>query len=238
MAVPHETAPGAAGSGRKVRDAPAWQRATRGEHRGQMAVAVAVAIGLQLVVPARLGLEPHWLMPALEATILIALVAVNPGRMVRRSAVLRGFALLLVAAISLANAWSLALLLHGLVSGTAGQRAGPLLMYGGAIWGTNVIAFGIWYWEFDRGGPASRAAGLRPHPDFMFPQQAVTELAPPEWESQFFDYLYTSFTNAAAFSPTDTMPLSRWAKMLFLVQSAISLVTAALVIARAVNILR
>jgi hypothetical protein len=211
-----------------------------GEHRGQMASAVLVAIGLQVVLPAHLGLQPHWLMPALEAAILIALVVVDPGRMVRRSTVVRVVTLLLVAAISLANAWSLVLLLDDLITGhgSVGQTPGPLLLSGAAIWGTNVIAFGIWYWEFDRSGPASRAAGLRPHPDLMFPQQANPDMASHDWEPQFFDYLYTSFTNAAAFSPTDTMPLSRWAKMLFLVQSAISLITAAIVVARVANVLR
>ena len=101
-----------------------------------------------------------------------------------------------------------------------------------------VIVFGFWYWQFDRGGPARRALGHRPYADFLFPQMTDLELTSPDWEPQFFDYLYKSFTNAAAFSPTDVMPLSRWAKVLFLMQSGISLMTAALVVARAVNILR
>lgn len=203
-----------------------------------MAVAVLVAIGLQIAVPAHLGLQPHWLMPALEAAVLVVLVAVDPGRLLRLSSVSRAVTTVLLGALSLANVWSLVLLLHGLVVGSVGQTPGPLLMSGAAIWGTNVIIFGVWYWEFDRGGAASRAHGLRPLPDLMFPQQSTPEMAPPGWQPQFFDYLYTSFTNAAAFSPTDTMPLSRWAKMLFLVQSSISLITAALVVARVANVLR
>jgi uncharacterized membrane protein len=107
-----------------------------------------------------------------------------------------------------------------------------------SVWLTNVIAFGLWYWEFDRGGPVVRAAGTMRHPDLMFPQMASPELAPPDWEPQFVDYLYLSFTNATAFSPTDVMPLARWAKLTMLVQSAVSLAIGALVIARAVNILR
>ncbi|HET9092263.1 MAG TPA: hypothetical protein VFN50_07630 [Acidimicrobiales bacterium] len=215
---------------------PAWRRPTRGEHRIQMAVAVLVAIALQFALPSRFAIGPFFLMPALEAAILVGLVVVDPGRMVRRSTAIRAVTLLLVAAISLANAVSLALLLHGLVNGTIGNKPGPLLASGAAIWGTNVIAFGFWYWEFDRGGPASRARGLHPYPDLMFPQQSTPQLAEPDWEPEFPDYLYTSFTNAAAFSPTDTMPLSRWAKMAFLLQSAISLVTAALVVARVANV--
>jgi uncharacterized membrane protein len=114
----------------------------------------------------------------------------------------------------------------------------PLLTTGASVWLTNVIAFGLWYWEFDRGGPVVRAAGTMRHPDLMFPQMASPELAPPDWEPQFVDYLYLSFTNATAFSPTDVMPLARWAKLTMLVQSAVSLAIGALVIARAVNILR
>ncbi len=203
-----------------------------------MAVAVLVAIGLQIALPSDLGMQPHWLMPVLEGLILVALVVANPGRIVRRSQALRIVTLMLVAAISIANAWSLVLLLNALLEGkhSVGQ-AGPLLLSGASIWGTNVIVFGFWYWEFDRGGPAGRAAGLRPHPDLMFPQQVNPDMASHDWEPEFFDYLYTSFTNAAAFSPTDTMPLSRWAKMLFLVQSGISLITAAIVVARVANIL-
>lgn len=203
-----------------------------------MSLAVLVAVGLQAAVPSRLGLQPHWLLPALEIAVFVALVITSPGRIVRVSSVVRATTTVLVAAISVGNAWSLVLLLHGLVTGTVGQQPGPLLLSGAAIWGTNVIVFGIWYWEFDRGGPARRALGTRPHPDFLFPQQANPDMAPKGWQPQFFDYLYTSFTNAAAFSPTDTMPLSQWAKMLFLIQSGISLITAALVVARVANILK
>ena len=106
------------------------------------------------------------------------------------------------------------------------------------VWLTNIVVFALWYWEFDRGGPVARALAIKPYPDFEFPQMTSPELAPPSWEPMFGDYFYLSFTNATAFSPTDVLPLSRWAKMLMLVQSAVSLLLAALVIARAVNILR
>jgi uncharacterized membrane protein len=105
------------------------------------------------------------------------------------------------------------------------------------VWATNVIAFALWYWEFDRGGPVHRAEGTSQHPDLLFPQMAAPELASPDWEPWFVDYLYLSFTNAAAFSPTDVMPLARWAKLTMLLQSAVSLAVGVLVIARAVNIL-
>jgi uncharacterized membrane protein len=98
--------------------------------------------------------------------------------------------------------------------------------------------FGLWYWEFDRGGPAERAAGTRPYPDFQFVQMVSPDMAPRNWEPAFTDYLYLAFTNAAAFSPTDVMPLSRWAKGAMTIQSIISIVTVALIVARAVNILK
>ncbi|GAA4825357.1 hypothetical protein GCM10023201_09700 [Actinomycetospora corticicola] len=100
-----------------------------------------------------------------------------------------------------------------------------------------MIGFALWYWQFDRGGPSVRACGERSLPDFWFPQMQSADLD-PEWEPHFVDYLYVSFTNATAFSPTDTMPLSRWAKLTMLVQSAVSLATVALVVARAVNVLK
>jgi hypothetical protein len=216
---------------------PAWLRKTEGEHHWQMSVGVVVAIALQLALPVRLILGPPYLLPIAEAAILLMLVVANPGRVVRRSAGIRVCALVLLGVLSASNATSAGLLVHEIVGGssTSGAR---LLLEGVYIWLTNVIAFGLWYWEFDRGGPVQRAHGLRKHPDLLFPQMQQPEVAPPDWEPVFFDYLYTSFTNATAFSPTDTMPLSRWAKVMFLIQSAISLVTVALVISRAVNIFR
>ena len=151
---------------------------------------------------------------------------------------LRYTSLTLIALISLTNAWSAGRLIWQIVHTRQHQPATTLLVTGGAIWLTNVIAFGLWYWEFDRGGPVARALAIQPYPDFLFPQMTDPELAPPSWEPMFADYFYLSFTNATAFSPTDVLPLSRWAKMLMLVQSAVSLLLAALVIARAVNILR
>jgi hypothetical protein len=99
-----------------------------------------------------------------------------------------------------------------------------------------VIVFGLWYWELDRGGVAARLRQNHRRPDFLFPQMS-TPGSGPRWTPDFMDYLYTSFTNATAFSPTDTMPLTAWAKLLMMVQSLASLLTVALVISRAVNIL-
>ncbi len=109
--------------------------------------------------------------------------------------------------ITLANAGSAGRLITALLQGRAHESATTLLLTGGAIWLTNVIVFGMWYWNLDRGGPAARAQALKSFPDFLFPQMTAPDLSPADWQPQFFDYLYLSFTNAAAFSPTDTLPL-------------------------------
>lgn len=221
--------------GRRV--VPAWKRVTPGEHRWPAAVAIVVAIGLQLLLPDQLTLVSRWLLPTLELVVLVVLAVTGPARMDRESALLRGLGLTLVGLLSVANAVSAGLLVTAILDGTSGGSAAPLLASGAAIWLTNIIAFAVWYWQLDRGGPAARAHGRRPTADFLFVQMQSTDPHDADWEPRFADYLYLSFTNATAFSPTDVMPLSRWAKMLMLVQALVSLVTIALVVSRAVNVL-
>ncbi len=218
---------------------PAWLRPTRGERRWPITVSIIAAIVLQVLLPPRLTEPlPRWLMPGLEAALLIGLTIGDPVRVERGGTMRRTASIVLILLVSAANAVSAVLLIRAILTGKAGEAAGPLFASGASIWATNVIAFGLWYWEFDRGGPIRRSAGVSRHPDLMFPQMASPQLAPPDWEPQFVDYLYLSFTNATAFSPTDVMPLARWAKLTMAVQSAVSLGVGALVIARAVNILR
>ncbi len=216
---------------------PAWRRVTRGESRGPVTLAILAAIALQITLPSRVANHPWWLLPGLAALLLIGIVMANPTRINRRSRTLRGASLLLIAVISAANMASAIRLVVDLVNSEGIRDPAKLLLSGGSIWLANVIVFGLWYWEFDRGGPVARALATRQYPDFLFPQMTSPELAPAHWEPAFVDYFYLSFTNAAAFSPTDVMPLSRWAKLTMLVQSAASLILAALVIARAVNVL-
>jgi uncharacterized membrane protein len=197
-----------------------------------------VAIGLQLAIPQRLAIPPRWLLPALEFALLVLLTVANPRRINLERRWLRLTSLALVALASIANTYSAARLVWRLIHGGEGSDAGPLLAIGGAVWLTNIIVFALWYWEFDRGGPAARAHARHTYPDFQFPQMLTPDSSHPDWEPTFVDYLYLSFTNATAFSPTDTMPMNRWAKMTMLTQSAVSLATVALVIARAVNILK
>lgn len=222
--------------------APAWLRRTAEEPRLPVVLAVLVAIALQALVPHTLAFRPQFLLPALELLLLVTIVLFRTTKMDRESTILRGLGLTLVAAASVATAWSAGLLVSELVGHRIGggeglDNAGTLLRNGGAIWLTNVIVFALWYWELDRGGPVARAAGRQSHPDFLFPQMTAPEFADRDWEPGFVDYLYVSFTNAMAFSPTDTMPMTRWAKLTMLFQSAVSLATVALVVARAVNVL-
>ena len=219
---------------------PAWRRETKGEPRWHIILAVTAAMFLQWPLPDRLVLfRPTWLLPALEGALLVVLVSYDRQmRIDRESKVLRTVSMAATALLSVANAWSAVHLIMGLINGTLGNSAGPLLGSGAVIWLTNVIVFSWWYWELDRGGPAARAHGTKQWPDFMFPQMSDPELAPKDWEPNYFDYAYLAFTNATAFSPTDVMPMTRWAKAAMTLQTMVSIVVVALVVARAVNVLK
>src|ERR1700760_2761912 len=219
---------------------PAWRRETRGEPRWHIIVAVTAAMFLQWPLPGRLVLfRPTWILPALEVALLLVLIGLDRQmRIDRESKLLRGVSMAATALLSVANAYSAVRLVIGLINGTEGNRAGPLLASGAVIWLTNVIVFSWWYWELDRGGPAARAHGTQQWPDFMFPQMSDPELAPKDWEPNYFDYAYLALTNATAFSPTDTLPMTRWAKAAMTVQTLVSIVVVALVVARAVNVLQ
>jgi hypothetical protein len=219
---------------------PAWLRRTEGEQRWAVTAALLVAIAIQLMLPERLSIHPRWLVPVLEFALIVALGIVNPHRRVPKSParIVRVLGLLLAAAVSLANGWSAVQLVRDLIHGSHGITPVQLLMTGGGIWLTNIIAYSLWYWEWDRGGPVARAMGTHKYPDFLFPQMQQEGIARPDWEPEYVDYLYVAFTNATAFSPTDVMPLSRWAKLLMASQSTISLLTLALVVARAVGVLQ
>jgi uncharacterized membrane protein len=216
----------------------AWRSVTREEPRVQVTLSVVVAIALMLALPSRVANHPRWVLPGLAVLLLIGVFVAKSARLERRSRALRIVSLSLIGVMSLSNATSAGRLIVDLVRAEGIRDPAHLLLTGGAIWLTNVIVFGLWYWEFDRGGAVERAAGTVQYPDFVFPQMTSPELAPPDWDPGFVDYLYVSFTNAMAFSPTDVMPMTRWAKLTMLIQSVISVITVALVIARAVNILR
>ncbi len=197
---------------------------------------VACAIALQLSLSESVTIGPAWLFPALEGVLLIGLVVASPHPNVRHSPLRRHAAIGMIGLVSAANIVSLVLLCHHLLSG--GKENGHALILSGIVlWCTNVLLFGLWYWEVDRGGPVARARGEWDAPDFLFVQMTNPEHAPKNWQPRLIDYLYVSLTNATAFSPTDTMPLTPTAKWLMSAQSVASLVTVGLVVARAVNIL-
>ena len=169
--------------------------------------------------------------------MLVAVIAADPRSVTRRSRELRALSIALVSVLVLGALWSTVLLIDGLVHGSPQTNsASDLLEAGSIVWLSNAIAFTLLYWELDGGGAAARAHEPRRYPDLAFPQQLNPIIGPPGWSPRFVDYIYLSFTNSMAFSPTDVMPLVPWAKLAMAVQAVISLGILGLVIARAVNV--
>lgn len=227
-----EPAPGGKG--------PPYPPPPEGEPHWPAQLAIMVTIALQVVLPDKLLAGPKWLIPAIEGAMLLILFLAAPQRLEAPHSVRRILAMTTTAVVSIANAISLVLLARLLLNKglSSGSQAHSLIVAGAEIWLTNVTIFSLWYWEIDRGGPGIRAVGRDGRPDFQFPHM-TDEVASlyPGWRPRYPDYLYLSLTNAAAFSPTDTMPLSTQAKLVMGLQSLISLVTLGLVVSRAVNIL-
>jgi hypothetical protein len=199
-------------------------------------VAVLVIVGLQLSLLEKLTLGPTWLAPLLELALLVPLSIVAPRRHPEQARVWRYVAIGLIGLINISNFVSLGLLVHFLITG--GKTSGGELLFDAVkIWVTNVILFALWYWELDRGGPHRRGHDGEKHPDFAFAQMTSSNLGPANWQPVFLDYLFVSFTNGSAFSPTDTLPLTGRAKLLMMLQALTSLLTVALIAGRAVNIL-
>ncbi|MDQ6816478.1 MAG: DUF1345 domain-containing protein [Actinomycetota bacterium] len=195
------------------------------------------AIVLDVLLPSKVTIGPAWVLPTVEALLLLGLVVVSPAPPVHHSPTRRKVAIGLTALVSATNMVSLVLLCVRLVAGGTHTSGRSLIGAGVVLWVTNVLLFGLWYWELDRGGPGPRAVGEHDVPDFLFPQMTDPRWAPKGWMPGLIDYLYVSFTNSTAFSPTDTMPLTPTAKSLMSAQSLVALVTIGLVVARAVNIL-
>lgn len=221
----------------------------QGEHRTPPAIAILVAIVLYALLPEQLLLGPRLLIPVVEFALLVVVVATNPRRLTRETRVSRTASLVLTGVVLATNLLALVLLVHDLVS-NSNSGAHALLLAALQVWATNVIGFGLLYWELDRGGPVSRTQRPReelPLADFRFPQDEdsgnVVEVAAgssekSDWMPTLIDYLYVSTTNSSAFSPTDTMPLSARAKVLMGTQATAALLTSLLVIARAVGALK
>ncbi len=216
-------------------------RPSASEPRWPSVVAVLFALGLYVALPQQMMVRAgaataiHFAIPAVELVLLAPLALGAPHRHAAESVGRRRAAIGLTAVLSVANLLALALLVTRIADGSV--AGAPLLLAAAEIWTTNAIVFALWYWELDGGGPPVRLANLGGRRDFAFVQMLNPELAEPGWHPRFVDYLYVSFTNASAFSPSDTLPLTRWAKLLMLVQSWVSIVTVVLVAARAVSML-
>ena len=207
------------------------------EARWPMAGAVVAAMVLTVLLPDDVRLGPPWTLPLIEGVLLVVVVAADPRAITRRSRELRALSIVLVSVLVVGALWSTVLLIDDLIDGgPLTNSARDLLEAGSAVWLANNIAFALLYWELDGGGAAARAHHVPLYPDLAFPQQQNPRIAPPDWRPRFVDYLYLSFTNATAFSPTDVMPLVPWAKIAMAVQAVISLAILGLVVARAVNV--
>ncbi|WP_282696548.1 hypothetical protein [Streptomyces sp. CC208A] len=209
-----------------------------GEARWPMATAVVTAMVLTVLLPDSLRLAPRWALPAVEGLLLLALIAGDPGRIDRRSTVLRTLSIALVGVLALSAVWSTGRLVDDILQGgEETSSATSLLQSGGTVWACTVLAFSLLYFELDGGGAAARAHHVPRVPALAFPQQLAPEVASAGWRPRYVDYLYLALTNATAFSPTDVMPLAPWAKIVMGVQSLVSLLILGLVVARAVNVL-
>jgi uncharacterized membrane protein len=178
-----------------------------------------------------------WLVLLVPEVLLFAALTWSlPRRQIEELGVRREVSLALFAVIVVGNLLAVLALIVGILDGRENDGT-ELLVKGAVVWASNVIAFGLWFWVYDRGGPVRRREPDPPPPDFLFPQMDSPDFAAPGWHPRLFDYLYVAFTNSIAFSPTDAMPLTRRAKALMLLESAVSALTVLLVTARAVNII-
>jgi uncharacterized membrane protein len=220
-----------------VAEAPSG--AVFGESRWPPAAALVVYMALNIAVrlwlPSQSSVRLPWLIPAVEAVLLVALLAADPSRLARRTQWMHRVAVTLVVALVAAALWATSVLVYDLIKGHGIANSPTKLLTSGAlVWLGNNLSFALLYWLIDSGGPVARAKEPSPV-DFAFTQQMSPELAPPGWRPVFLDYLHLGFTNATAFSPTDVMPLTHRAKYIMLVQSTVALALFGLIVARAVN---
>ena len=216
---------------------PASTHATHAQPRWPAILALFAVGALELALPPSFALGPHWLL------LLIVAVLTIPAVLARRNGrhqLNQVFGYCTNALVTLALVWSLAALVRSLPQHTLAPKA--LLGVAAVLWVSNVLVFASWYWRLDAGGPHARdLRDAHTEGAFLFPQMTIPALQTPEgargWAPGFIDYLFLAFNTSTAFSPTDVPVLSRWAKLLMMIQASISLITIALLAARAVNIL-
>ena len=210
-----------------------------GEHWWPIAAAIIVVAGLHVALPARYRVQPAWLFPTVLLVLLAVLIIGDPGRIDRQKAWLRIITSAVIAVITLANLLAAVRLVVEILTNNKlfANHPGGLLAAGAVVWATNVIAFALWYWDLDRGGAAARAHRPYDNPAFVFPEMQHTEYVSATWVPRFVDYLSLAFWTATAISPTDISAIRPWAKLLMMMEASGSIVLAALVIARAINVL-
>ncbi|HTR70688.1 MAG TPA: hypothetical protein VMH41_10735 [Mycobacteriales bacterium] len=209
-----------------------------GEPRWAMAIAVIAAGALHATLPDNVrSLGAPWIYPTVVVGLLLVLVVGDPGRIDKRDPWLRVVNSILIAFITLVNAQSAVHLVRLIVINARLGTADRLLGSGAAIWTINVIAFGLWYWDLDQGGPAERANRTTRLPAFLFPEMTSPEFVRADWYPELIDYLHVSFATATSFGPSDVSAIKHWSKLLMLLESAVSLLLAVLVVARAINLL-
>ena len=216
------------------------QKARLGEPRWPMAIAVVATGLLRAALPSELrNGDAAWLFLILVVGLLAVLIIGDPGRIDRDRPWLHNLTSVLIGLISIANADAAVRLVVGIINVSSfTQNAKVLLASGACIWLSNIIAFALWYWNLDRGGPAARAAGTEIRPALIFPEMLHTQHVEEGWYPTFVDYFHFAFATATAFSPTDVSAVKPWMKLMMMAEEAISLVVAVLVVARAVNILK
>ena len=213
--------------------------AERGEHWWPVAVAIIVVAGLHVALPARYRVQPAWLVPVVVGVMLAMLIIGDPGRIDRQKTWLRIATGTLITVVTVANLIAAIRLVVEILTNNKlfVNHPGGLLASGAVVWATNVIAFGLWYWDLDRGGAAARAHHPDRNPAFVFPEMQNAQYVSATWVPRFIDYLSLAFWTATAISPTDISAIRPWAKLLMMLEASCSIVLAALVIARAINVL-
>lgn len=210
--------------------------AVRRELRWPAIVTIIAICLLYISLPERLTFGPNWLLPV---GVILLLIPTSVSYRVGRHGANFVLGIALLCLVTVAVGWSLGLLITALL----GKRLAPeeLLRSAVALWISNILLFASWYWRLDAGGPHTRAAhSSHAKSAFLFPQMALpsdSKLADSSWKPEFVDYLFLAFNTSTAFSPTDVPVLGRWAKLLMMIQSSISLATVAILAARAINIL-
>jgi len=213
--------------------------AERGEHWWPVALAILVAAGLHVALPAEYRIQPGWVEPTVLLALVCVLIAGDPGRIDRQKTWLRLVLGVTIAFLTVATMLAAVRLVVDILTNNKlfADHPGGLLAAGGVIWATNVIAFGLWYWDLDRGGAAARAHHPDRNPAFVFPEMLHHDYVPATWVPKFVDYLSLSFWTSTAVSPTDISAIKPWAKLMMMLEAGCSIVLVALVIARAINVL-